>query len=401
MLTIYKKIEKKLDNPAGIVPIHEIDELNKPFLLCLSAQDNIDKSIYGIIREGAQAARVYTTEEVASGFKIDELPIDFLGVRFVKDDVYKKSYEEIVDVFLYPFLVGDKKRTLEEIKRCVRRINIMTYCDGTFTYGKAEERLVAKLRDDGFSQDEIDVILSQISLVALGTMIDIDKFKATSTVFIDVNDLEIYNSKSVSFQKMLRDRDKKYLYGTLRKKNVIYIYDGTGNHDLKEYLADGRIVKPALCGVVSHMLNNSLENENAAKFVPISPHDSLKMLKRYSDSTRSIDDLLSELDASISYGNTPRYTFDEARLRAELDVVYRELQKLRVKMEYMSAENVKKTANLNALVNGIEKYSSETTFYQILVSSGLWQAPSDRDVFQEQSDKDIRELYKNSNDLKL
>lgn len=50
MLTIYKKLEKNLDNPSGTIQIKNINELNKPFLLCLSAQNNHDKSIYGIIR---------------------------------------------------------------------------------------------------------------------------------------------------------------------------------------------------------------------------------------------------------------------------------------------------------------------------------------------------------------
>ena len=52
MLSIYKKVEKSSDNPSGIVQINSISELNKPFLLCLSAQDNHDNSIYGTIREG-------------------------------------------------------------------------------------------------------------------------------------------------------------------------------------------------------------------------------------------------------------------------------------------------------------------------------------------------------------
>ena len=34
MLTIYKKVEKSLDNLSGIIQINNISELSKPFLLC-------------------------------------------------------------------------------------------------------------------------------------------------------------------------------------------------------------------------------------------------------------------------------------------------------------------------------------------------------------------------------
>ena len=102
MLNIYKRVEKSLDNLSGIVEIQRVEELERPFLLCLSAQDNYDKSIYGIIKKGAQAARVYTSEEAAAGFKIDNMPADFLGLRFRSDNVYTNNYEEIVNKLIYP-----------------------------------------------------------------------------------------------------------------------------------------------------------------------------------------------------------------------------------------------------------------------------------------------------------
>ena len=51
MLSIYKKVEKSMDNLYGIVSINNVQEIDRPFLLCLSAQDNYDKSVFGIVRE--------------------------------------------------------------------------------------------------------------------------------------------------------------------------------------------------------------------------------------------------------------------------------------------------------------------------------------------------------------
>ena len=112
MLSIYKKVEKKDDNLYGAISISGI-EIKKPFLLCLSAQDNYNKSVFGIIQEGARAARVYTTDEIGACFKIDDFPIDFLGVKFTSDEMYKSNYDEIVDTFLYPFLICS--RILEKV----------------------------------------------------------------------------------------------------------------------------------------------------------------------------------------------------------------------------------------------------------------------------------------------
>ena len=49
--------------------------------------------------------------------------------------------------------------------------------------------------------------------------------------------------------------------------------------------------------------------------------------------------------------------------------------------------------DLNLIIEGIKQYSSDTSFYQILVSAKMWQSPAGRDVFQEKSDKLIRQEF--------
>ena len=59
-------------------------------------------------------------------------------------------------------------------------MNFMTYCDGTMTYGKIENRLEEKLNDLDFKEEDIRDILANLSLVAIGTMVNTKGFKTTN-----------------------------------------------------------------------------------------------------------------------------------------------------------------------------------------------------------------------------
>ncbi len=396
MLNIYKRVEKSLDNLSGIVEIQRVEELERPFLLCLSAQDNYDKSIYGIIKKGAQAARVYTSEEAAAGFKIDNMPADFLGLRFRSDNVYTNNYEEIVNKLIYPFLIRYGLSQIEKIKWQARKINLMTYCDGTLTYKKIEEELEKKFKNDALSQDVIDSILSQISLVAIGTMIDISDFKAT-TAFVDVNDTEISTDMTNRYKKMLQDKGCQSIYGTL-KKNVLYIYNGTGNHSLKEYFLSDRIVKPALCSVLSHFLEISIESQRQGSLIGISASNSLSQLAKYTKKMASRE-LLALLDRNVNYAS-PKYNTEEASMRHELDLLCKRVREQETQLRTFQEREENMQQQIAKIIEGLKEYSSQETMSQILTFSGLYQPSLKANPFQELSDKSVRELYNSYHQVK-
>ena len=144
MLRIFKKCEKSVNNPYGSKEIKNLDTYDQPFLLCISAQDKNDKSVFGIIKEGARAARVRTSDELAGGFKIDEMGLDFLGLKYDYSNIKDKKSNSLVDDFLYPFLKRGK-----DIRKQARKINILTYCNATNVYIQAEKRLRELLEKTG------------------------------------------------------------------------------------------------------------------------------------------------------------------------------------------------------------------------------------------------------------
>ncbi len=396
MLNVYKKVEKSKQNPSGFIDVTTEYDLTRPLLLCISAQNNIDKSLYGIVREGAQGARVYTTQENAAGFKLDEMPIDFLGVRWQKDSDYQDNYVEMVDKFILPYITMNGSVTdIDDLKRRASMINFMTYCDGTYTYQGIEETLEQRFLEMGLGNEDINEILSHLSLVAIGTMCDTTSFRAMTTTFIDVNDEEIMTEKTENYQMFLRTNGQKSGLAAAKGKkcNLLYIYEGTGDHTLKEYFKNGRLVKPILSYIIAKFIQQSLSTE--LKSVDEKVSDIFTEVRKYLDETKKPDELMSELDSNLQYGSATKYTDSEMELRKELDSLYRELAKTTTALENEKKYRANASAQLDTLMNCIRKYSSDTTFYQITNEARVWQAPIGFD-FNQPSDRMIREAFENA-----
>ena len=318
MISVYKKIEKTQENFYGTVEITDNKLLNRPFLLSLSAQDNYDESIFGMIRTGAQAARVYTTMEASAGFKIDEMPVDFLGLRFVSDDNYKNNYDEIVDSFLYPFLTRNGTN-FEEIKKQAVKVNFMTYCDGIFTYAGIEKRVKEKLQELAMEDEQTREILRSFSLVALGTDFPTNNLCGGTVTFVDAEDRTIRTNKIEKIKEILQNNQMRIVYGPLKNNNnLLVVFNGSGFHTVKEYLSDESIAKPAVCAITSLFLEYSING-----MVP-SNEEIIKTLKTYTSENESTKSLLDKLDANLSYNSTSRYTTMEIDLRRKLDAFYKQ-----------------------------------------------------------------------------
>ena len=397
MINVYKKTERSKQNPSGYVEISG-EELDKPFLCCISAQDMLDKSIFGTIRQGAQAARVYTPQDKGAGYKIEEFPVDFLGFKYKKDDMSKDNTTELVENFLYPYL-SKEGLGKEKLTERARKMNFMTYCDGTNTYRSIEQKLTEKLTKSGLSEEDIKDIISGVHLVAIGTGVDTRSFECTSLTLIDANDNEIWNGLTDSAQENMTNRNSNELYGQFNDKNGYYYYKGTGNHDLIEYFRDGVAVKPILHYAVSKTLEASVNNKEYKLT------DIINGINSFNRNGRSQEELLNEIDNTANYGNIPKYTQSELELRRELDELYYVYRKTSKENERLEKSEKNKNQGIKNIIDGIKKYSSDVTFYQILVEAGYWQAPRGVDPYSFPSDKEIRNMMEqertNESNMKL
>lgn len=390
MIYLYKKVNKTKNNTYGFTEVKGVKELNKPFLLCLSGSDKYDKSIFGILRAGVQLARGYTTKGMAAGFSLDSMPIDFLGISFKKDEKYSDNYDEIAERLLLPFLLKEGDSPKRVIKQA-RRINFLTYDKGAIEYRNIEVKLKSLLIKNGFTKEDTIEILTQIVVVALGTDSDLDEVRATCTIFNDVNDVEITTTLADKYRRVLEKNHASLMYLTYGKYNSIYFsFLGTGEHSLKAYLSDSCIAKPAFSALVANALEISLQNERVKNIVRMNIDVTLKVLYYYAVENAKTEELLAILDSRLSYGNAYKYSLSEASLRKQLDDSYRLLRKTRKSLEKENSEEVLRNDKFNNLIKNIRKYCSDTTYYQILASSGLW---AKKDYLDLESDREIRKKY--------
>ncbi len=391
MLSVYKKCEKSIDNPYGI---KEMTKLEKPFLMCISAQGQMDKSVFGIIKEGARAARVRTSDEYAAGYKIDEMPIDFLGIKYTHETIKDKKNNELVKDYLLPFLLKDND--INNIKRRARMMNFFTYCNGTQLYLTIEKRLKDSLLENGFNEKDVNDILSQIGVISIASEIDLTKANATSILFKDANDIEVMDKTSRIALKRIEEMGRECLIGSLKKGTnaIAYVYNGIGEHDLKEYLKDDRIVKSSLCAIVCELLQNSIRNSNSEKLIPISSNELLKVVVKNNSEFIGIEEMMKKIDASIDYGTASKYTKEEDILLKKLDKAYKKIARTQRYLDSIQNELEEEKEKNRTLITGISEKCSDVAFSQIVVANRMWNADDkDRLNMHKPSDREIREQY--------
>ena len=398
MLRVYKKCEKSIDNLYGIKEITDFENYDKPFMMCISAQDNIDKSVFGLIKEGARAARVRTSDEFAGGYKIDEMLIDFLGLKYEYKSLKDKKSDGLAD-FVYRYLRNGK-----DIKKQARKINFFTYCNGTNVYVEFEKKLKTMLLNDGFSEEGIKDILSQISLVSIASEIDIKDIYAKGYLFKDVNDREVFDKVSkYGSQVMVRNNRESTIVNLNNKRKdspIAFLCNGTGEHELKEYFKDGCIAKGAICACVSYLVSNSINNSKSSEFIPLDYNEIRRLILTYNGEFDHDNKLLTKLDESFDYG-VSKYTKSEHELVTKLEKSYKKLASTKRYLDSQTIELEEEKRKNRLLISEIKDKCSDVAFEQIVVSNGMWNNGGKK-YTNEKTDRQIREEYellKNEDDV--
>lgn len=323
------KLYKKENNKE--VEIESLDKATNPFIISLDETDEVLNT--SIIN------------------KNNNENIDIIGIKYFDDSNISKT-EEIVNRIILPFIRSNK----------ANKLNFIATGDNVTLYKVIESILELKIKDLGCNQEQTNCILSRITLISLLSKVDTSMLKSSSIVFTDVNNKETETEFTEDYKNILKETERDSIfdhYGSIN--NVIYIHNGTGNNNYSEYL-NNKVFQSVLSYVLEQATNNKYKSAN----------EILNILENNPN----------EVNYNISYVK-PKQEIDIAlETTNEVIRLYKNEEKERIRLQ----------DQLNKLIASIKEYSSDTTYNQILMASGIL-GFEDPNFLNAMSDKQARAFY--------
>ena len=298
MYHFYKKTEKTEENEFGLEMVDDdINPFEEPTFLSLLAINSRLRDTNGSISRILELAGVRKPNG-EENLSLEETPINFLGLAYgeLRDhEQFKKrsSYDnqvktdpetiEFVDKYLMPLLVNNgQKIGIDECMKNMRNINIMCYCDAFLQVKAMNDVLIERMNDIGYSEEEIDSILSQVCVIPIGTeettfMVCLTNLKFTTLTILDY--IDTYGPYDEEKIKTYFGENKEGLfdieYATGLPKEKIntdskfLVALSDGDHDLTVFIKKGIAFPSIIIESINAILNNSIDNNNGNS-IPLS-----------------------------------------------------------------------------------------------------------------------------------
>ena len=212
------KLYKEENNEK--VEVENLNDMNNPFIIALDDTDNIINT------------------NITN--KTNNIKVDIIGIEY-------KDENEIVDQVILPYILKDN------------RLNIMTLGRTTDVYELIENKLEERLKELDYSEEDIEKIISRISLISVLSNSNTSNLKANTISFVDVNNEVIKTEEIEEYKRVLNETKQDSLFGTFgTDNNILFIHNGTGNNSYKEYLKN-----TSFLSILSYYLDTPNKNLNA------------------------------------------------------------------------------------------------------------------------------------------
>ena len=355
MLNLYKKVEKTNENMQGSILLDECP-FDKPCLLAVSAQD-MPKSVFGITKIAMRMARLRTRNNLGERYDLSNFPVSFLAIR--NEINITQKIKEFVDNYVSKILIGSR----EEVKRNLRNINILAYCDGVHRVKRILEEIENKLIENGF--DNVNELMSQISLITLSTEVDLSDVKATVIDFHDINDTEaVINPNNITDEMIDSLNGEKETIIVESKTKASYLFDGSGSHDLKQYFTDCVALSPSISKVISNVLKSSIEGKELDTSVAC---EGVEVLL---EQNVSREKLMEKVDSEIEYKGATKLTERECKLLDELDKTYDKYLNMERDINRLEYEKNRAVSRNEKMLDVSRSLCDNITYLKILQASG-------------------------------
>lgn len=276
MVHIYEKKPITYNNKYGIEEIEDKDVFKKaPCVIIILAETKLLSSVNGAMRLvtniiNPNIDNAYDSNKRAFGLGFGNLGTGSglytffgdWGGEFSEIAPTDDELVEFVNNYFLPLISSEDKRidTITAMKN-VRNINFVTYCDGVKIFKKIEEILETKMQQLKYSNEEIEMVLSQICLAAIVGNSLKEGTKATSLLFADNKDPEFKKSlNSFSLNDTFTKCDNYFGF----------LVEGNGEHSLKKYMIDDLKLSAAIKIFINNSLENSVLNNESQNFSPLS-----------------------------------------------------------------------------------------------------------------------------------
>lgn len=411
MFKLYKKVSKSIENPKGA---KEIKDGENPFedgpcMLCVSAQDQLDRSIFGFTKAGARMARIAVNGDKGARINIDDVPANFLSIKVETDTKKGKESEEsqineLVENYITPLLIKDGERvSVEDAMKKVRNINILTNCNGTQRGLDIIEHIQNSLEKLNYSEKDKSDILSQIALLSFQTDISLNQCKASVFDFHNLNDYEVEVNEDNINDNMIENNNNSKYKETIEKDNnrIEILIAGEDSHEIKDYMENGQIMPVMVHTIVSDVLENAIENSKGKHSLLSVDKIYEKADKIYTEinkGEKTPEEVMEKLDASLEYGgNITRLTDKDLAFISEKEQIFKELEKKNHNLKSRENEILKLNNQKNKMKETAKESCSETTYLKILQASGWNLSKNELEIVNgsELSDKELIEKQSN------
>ncbi len=334
MYKFYRKVEKSPENEYGI----EISESGNPFeqptFLSMLALNMRLRDTNGAISRILELSGVrFPNGE--QNISMEDVPVNFMSLSYseLSGDRFNKiaANDNIVEIdedtrdfvlkYMLPLVSNNgQKRDINECLRNMRNINIMCFCDAIFPIKSMSLVLTEEMQKIGYTEEEIDNILSQVCIFPIGTEAPcinalISDIKFTTVFLLDIRDSFGITDEN-TLQNIFGPTNSEVLYRTsdalelppekVCKNSRMLLVNDDGDHDLKSFIRKGKAFPSIIIKFINDVLNNSIINKNNPKeFISIDVViDRLKLIcDEYIEGKKDVskEDLLAEVFQNLNY----------------------------------------------------------------------------------------------------
>lgn len=270
MVHVYEKVCKTEQNEYGIREIFDENPLKKgPCIITILAIPMFLKDINGSLKIVAELVNPnidhhYDLDRRILGLGFGDYKEQY--GRFSKMKPSQDELEEFLTTYFYPlFIENNAKIDVLKAMKNFRNVTFLTYCNGAIVFKEIEEQLKLKMKEIGYNDSEIGMILSQVCLAAIsGDVIKRTGTSALAVTFGDVKDID-YERDDETIESI-----KKLGQGFINYDSSLgFAVAKDGDHCFKRHMIGDPILSSRISSFLNTSLENALENRNNDIINPI------------------------------------------------------------------------------------------------------------------------------------